>query len=215
MPKIKQIAISKDEFLFLIEEAGLTKESFLSLIDCRENVYYAWTKNNQIPLYVKVILDLAIEFNKIKRNGSEKLELIKKNRELKRKIALKKGIEINYKKENNKVSRKEIDALVNQCNFKSYYDLCDFLHIHIQTISFWNRTQKYPKYLKQLLEWLVYIKEFENKQQLKSSANNSILLSNMAKEKYQTLQINNAKLKQKLEDCILMERMLKEKLKSR
>ena len=224
----------REEFELKLKEAGfnfgtdLTKKIGVVRASVTE-----WHKIGY-PEYIICVLDYAIKVRSIeliqKKHDNnaflkEEIGLYKReNLKLKEQI---KELKIEANAENDEkfkviqedyseeLTKEKLDILLAKSRIGISVRLANFLDFHIQTVFSWYRTQKYPKYLKQLLEWLVYIKEFENKQQLKSSANNSILLSNMAKEKYQTLQTNNAKLKQKLEDCILMERMLKEKLKSR
>ena len=224
----------REEFELKLKEAGFENgREFAEKLGILRASVTEWHKH-KYPKYVECILNYEIKKRNvilIEENGDdnaflkEEINLYKKEnlklkeqiRELKIKLNVENDEKFKVIKENysEKLTKEELDILLAKSRIKTCVELANFFNIRFQTIFSWNKTGKYPKYLKQLLEWLVYIKEFENKQQLKSSANNSILLSNMAKEKYQTLQTNNAKLKQKLEDCILMERMLKEKLKSR
>ena len=60
------------------------------------------------------------------------------------------------------MNRKEFEELVKECGFKDYVDLSNFLKIHTQTIIYWNKNEKYPNYLKPLLEWYILINIFEN-----------------------------------------------------
>ena len=67
-------------------------------------------------------------------------------------------IDENY---NEKMTREEFDALIEKCNIKTYIELANILNINPQTIFNWNKEATYPKYLKQLLEWLIFIKKYE------------------------------------------------------
>ncbi|EAK0955151.1 hypothetical protein ACRBLZ_000468 [Campylobacter upsaliensis] len=212
MPRINQISITQNEFLSLIEEAKLTKSEFCALVGCKENIYYSWIKKKQIPFYVKIILDYAIEFNKIKTYSSEKLNLIEENRALKKQLAIKKENDVFLQEEKEEhLTKQEFNDLIAKCGYQSYQALANFLDIHIQTIIFWNKTNKYPKYLKQLLEWLIYIREFESNHLLNDFINNNNI-KNTHFQTMETIKKENEKLKEKLENCKMMKKMLKEKL---
>ena len=197
MPKINKFLMPKEDFLNLIQEAGFTKNDFLNLIACKENVYYTWIRSEEFPIYLKIILELAVKLRKIKENFGKELELIEKNRKLKKELALKKGTKDTFYWENNNYSMlQDFNDLIFKCGFKSYSSLSSFLHCHMQTILYWNRTGNYPKYLKQLLEWLILIQEYNNNKN----------------KKYEELKQKNLELKQKLEDCKAMKKMLESKL---
>ncbi|MCR2066859.1 hypothetical protein, partial [Campylobacter helveticus] len=60
-----------------------------------------------------------------------------------------------------KMTKKELRNLIKECGFCANADLAAFLHTHSQTLVYWNQTGKYPKYLKQLLEWYILIKNYK------------------------------------------------------
>ena len=59
------------------------------------------------------------------------------------------------------MTREEFDVLIEKCNIKKYIELANILNINPQTIFNWNKEATYPKYLKQFLEWLIFIKKYE------------------------------------------------------
>ncbi|WP_270974435.1 hypothetical protein [Campylobacter helveticus] len=234
----------REEFELKLKEAGFENgREFAEKLGILRASVTEWHKH-KYPKYVECILNYEIKKRNvilIEENGDdnaflkEEINLYKKEnlklkeqiRELKIKLNVENDEKFKVIKENysEKLTKEELDILLAKSRIKTCVELANFFNIRFQTIFSWNKTGKYPKYLKQLLEWLVYIKECENKwnkdssNSLHNDTNNCKNINpyeNILKdEELKTLKANNAKLKQKLEDCILMERMLKEKLKSR
>lgn len=53
------------------------------------------------------------------------------------------------------------EMMFKECGFTSYLELADFLKIHPQTLNLWNKNEKHPKYIQQILEYLIILKNFE------------------------------------------------------
>lgn len=205
MPKINSFSMPKERFFASMQEAGFTQDDLLQLVACKESSYNNWIKNEEFPVYIKLILELATKLKRIRKNYPKEFEFIEKNRRLKKELAKKENKELELENPiENALSLQGFTDLVSQCGFKSYYSLSYFLHCNIQTIFYWNKTGNYPKYLKQLLEWLVVIQEY-NKECNNSKEHN---------EQFKQIQQKNLELKQRLEDCKLMKKVLESKLKS-
>lgn len=205
MPKINSFSMPKERFFASMQEAGFTQDDLLQLVACKESSYNNWIKNEEFPVYIKLILELATKLKRIRKNYPKEFEFIEKNRRLKKELAKKENKELELENPiENALSLQGFTDLVSQCGFESYYSLSYFLHCNIQTIFYWNKTGNYPKYLKQLLEWLVVIQEY-NKECNNSKEHN---------EQFKQIQQKNLELKQRLEDCKLMKKVLESKLKS-
>lgn len=205
MPKINSFSMPKERFFASMQEAGFTQDDLLQLVGCNKISYNNWIKNEEFPVYIKLILELATKLKRIRKNYPKEFEFIEKNRRLKKELAKKENKELELENPiENALSLQGFTDLVSQCGFESYYSLSYFLHCNIQTIFYWNKTGNYPKYLKQLLEWLVVIQEY-NKECNNSKEHN---------EQFKQIQQKNLELKQRLEDCKLMKKVLESKLKS-
>ena len=214
MPKINSFSMPKERFFASMQEAGFTQDDLLQLVACKESSYNNWIKNEEFPVYIKLILELATKLKRIRKNYPKEFEFIEKNRRLKKELAKKENKELELENPiENALSLQGFTDLVSQCGFESYYSLSYFLHCNIQTIFYWNKTGNYPKYLKQLLEWLVLIREYNDNNKIKFQEY-ILEYSKEHNEQFKQIQQKNLELKQRLEDCKLMKKVLESKLKS-
>lgn len=212
MPKINSFSMPKERFFASMQEAGFTQDDLLQLVGCNKISYNNWIKKEEFPVYIKLILELATKLKRIRKNYPKEFEFIEKNRRLKKELAKKENKELENPIENALSLQGFID-LMSRCGFKSYYSLSSFLHCHFNLIFYWNKTGNYPKYLKQLLEWLVLIREYNDNNKIKFQEY-ILEYSKEHNEQFKQIQQKNLELKQRLEDCKLMKKVLESKLKS-
>lgn len=212
MPKINSFSMPKERFFASMQEAGFTQDDLLQLVGCNKISYNNWIKKEEFPVYIKLILELATKLKCIRKNYPKEFEFIEKNRRLKKELAKKENKELENPIENALSLQGFID-LMSRCGFKSYYSLSSFLHCHFSLIFYWNKTGNYPKYLKQLLEWLVLIREYNDNNKIKFQEY-ILEYSKEHNEQFKQIQQKNLELKQRLEDCKLMKKVLESKLKS-
>lgn len=92
----KNMLMTEDDFLALLDEANLTKNDFLLLTNISEQTLYLWAKEKRYPIYVEIFLNCAIEYrrckinsfieNQLDRKRQEFLKLKQRNDELKKEI---------------------------------------------------------------------------------------------------------------------------------
>ncbi|EAK0955194.1 hypothetical protein A0Z30_03215 [Campylobacter upsaliensis] len=75
---MKNLHLTKEEFLNLLMKANLSEEYFLNLIACSKINLFNWIKSNKFPYYVKLILDTAIKVNYYKKYEENKPEINQK-----------------------------------------------------------------------------------------------------------------------------------------